>query len=537
MWRRHATTALLWTCLGLSAGCGPSVRPAAPRHADQPTPSRAQPDRGREEAARAPRGPTQVVVAPARRNRKPPVVPRRDVFGAGAISTADPGAGLFDDGSQAGAVPSDESTPPPPPPAADPSRLAAAGIRRLDGAHLTLYTDLPPSPDVDELPQVFDAAVDPWCDYFRLPRQRAAAWKIVAYVIDRKERFQATMLLPDDLPPFLHGYQRGLQLWLYEQPSAYYRRHMLLHEGTHAFMNGMLSGCGPPWYMEGLAELLATHRWHDGQLQLAYFPRRRDEVEQWGRIKIVRTEVAAGLLLALEEIMAYGPRAHLRTEPYAWCWAAAAFLDGHPAFADRFRQLPAYVHAPESDLTARFWQLVAEDRRQLNEQWQLFALNIDYGYDVAREAIEYAPPGEAFVDAREVRVQVDRGWQSTGLRLAADVPYHLVAAGRYQVGAGPPIWWCEPDGVTIRYVAGRPLGMLLAAVSDPLQPLAGVTPLAQPAAIGRDASVTFPMAGTLFLRINDAPAELADNRGEVTVRIAPAPPPAPPAPGGPDPPD
>jgi hypothetical protein len=466
------------------------------------------------------RGPAKVVVAKARRESKPPGVPAtvEDPGHATSSPDADPGPPV--PGPATDAPPLRDPILPPPPPDPDPARLAAAGIRRLDGAHLTLFTDLPASPDVDELPLVFDAAVAPWCAYFRVPPQRAATWKIVGHVIDRKERFQAAMLLPDDLPPFLNGYQRGHELWLYEQPSAYYRRHMLLHEGTHAFMNGMLAGCGPPWYMEGTAELLATHHWHDGQLQLAYFPRRRDEVEQWGRIKIVRTEVAAGRLLSLEEIMSFGPTAHLRNEPYAWCWAAAAFLDGHPAFAGRFRQLSDYVNPPGSDLTARFWQLFAADRRQLMEQWQLFALNVDYGYDVTREAIEYAPPGQEFVGAQEVSVRADRGWQSTGLRVAAGTPYHLVAAGRYQVAREPQIWWCEPGGVTIRYVAGRPLGMLLAAVSDPSQPLATLTPLAEPVAIGLEADVTFSTAGTLFLRINESPAELEDNAGEVTVRVA-----------------
>ena len=41
-----------------------------------------------------------------------------------------------------------------------------AGIRKLEGKHITLYTDLPAAREVDELPRVFDAAVPLWCDYF-----------------------------------------------------------------------------------------------------------------------------------------------------------------------------------------------------------------------------------------------------------------------------------------------------------------------------------------------------------------------------------
>ena len=57
-------------------------------------------------------------------------------------------------------------------------------------------------------------------------------------------------------------------------------------------MNTVMGGCGPPWYMEGMAEYLATHRWHDGRLTLGYMPPNRDEVPQWGRIRIIQDAVA-----------------------------------------------------------------------------------------------------------------------------------------------------------------------------------------------------------------------------------------------------
>ena len=52
----------------------------------------------------------------------------------------------------------------------------------------------------------------------------------------------------------------GREFWLFDQPTDYYVRHLLLHEGTHVFMVSFLGGCGPGWYMEGTAELLGTHR-------------------------------------------------------------------------------------------------------------------------------------------------------------------------------------------------------------------------------------------------------------------------------------
>src|SRR5687767_8851911 len=137
-------------------------------------------------------------------------------------------------------------------------RVAAAGIRILEGRHVRLLTDVPASAAVDELPRVFDAAVPEWAAYFELPpSQIRRRW--LAFLFQDRERFRALGLLPGDNPEFVNGYARGYELWLLEQPSDYYRRHLLLHEGTHALMQTQLGGAGPGWYMEGMAELLGTH--------------------------------------------------------------------------------------------------------------------------------------------------------------------------------------------------------------------------------------------------------------------------------------
>ena len=113
-----------------------------------------------------------------------------------------------------------------------------------------------------------------------------------ASLIDDPARFEAAGLLPSDLPKFLNGFTRQNECWLYNQTSPYYRRHLLLHEGVHGFMFTLLGRNAPPWYMEGMAELLATHRWQDGKLELPYFPKRPDEVPKLGRIEIVQKDFA-----------------------------------------------------------------------------------------------------------------------------------------------------------------------------------------------------------------------------------------------------
>jgi len=399
----------------------------------------------------------------------------------------------------------------------DDTQAAVGGVRKLSGKHLALYTDVLPNPDVDDLTAAFDAAVPLWCRYFEIPVERAANWQLTGFLMEEKNRFIGAGMLPADLPPFPNGYHRGKYLWVYEQKDAYYRRHLLLHEGTHAFMEEFLGSIGPPWYAEGMAELLGTHRWQDGQLTLAHVPQDKSETPGWGRVKIIQDEAAANRGLMPQAIMNFGPTAHRRVEPYGWCWGLAAFLDVHPRTQDAFRQLRGMVRDPE--LTSWFQQQLQADWQDLNEEWQLFVMNLDYGYDVGREAIvrkdaQHLPP-----EGATASVAADRGWQATGFRLEGGTTYRLEANGRYQVGQSSGIWWCEPNGITLHYHQGRPLGLLLGAVRDDTQPLAGLTPLARPEVIGAETTLRVRTPGTLYLRINESAARLSDNAGQIDVRI------------------
>lgn len=404
-------------------------------------------------------------------------------------------------------------------PKIDEERVAAAGIRKIAGKHLTLYTDLLEAPAIEELPQVFDAAISQWAEYFGIDAATAASWQQVGYLMQDKTRFVTAGLLPDDLPSFLHGYQRGSELWLYEQPSEYYRRHLLLHEGTHGFMKRFLGGAGPPWYMEGTAELLGTHRWQNEQLELRWFPEDKELTSFWGRIKVVQDEVRAGSGRDIVNILRFDKTAHLQVEPYAWCWAAAVFFDSHPAYRDRFRELRKF--APDDTLTfsQRFYDSLQDDWPSVARQWHVFIANLDYGYDVAREAIDPKPAVDLPPAGATVTIAADRGWQSTGYRLEAGAKYKLEASGRYQLADQPKIWWCEPNGVTIRYHKGLPLGILLGAVVDESAADGGAMPLVSPNAIGMGGEFPIEASGTLYLRINDSPAELKDNAGSLDIRI------------------
>jgi hypothetical protein len=420
-------------------------------------------------------------------------------------------------------------------PPIDDARVAAAGIRILPGKRLTLYTDLA-GEEIDRLPAVFEQAFPQWCKYFGVKESDHADWHVTGCLMKDKARFAAAGLVPGDLPPFEHGYSTGKTLWLYEQPSDFYRRELLLHEGTHCFMFTLLGDCGPPWYMEGLAEYLGTHRLADGRLTLGYMPRSRDEAPQWGRVRIIQDAVAQRRALKLKAVTEFSKTAHRETGPYAWCWAAVTLLDRHPRYRDRFHQLLRFVREP--DFNERFYRLFEPDWQELCEEWQLMVANMEYGYDVERSAVDFTPGKiEAGPEARTITIAADRGWQNTGLRLEAGKTYRLTASGRYQVAKSSPLplgegqgvraaeskspqtWWSEPGGVSIRYYQNRPLGILLAAVRPDHPPANSTTALIRPTVVGLGTTFSPSETGTLFLKINDSPGELDDNAGELKVEV------------------
>jgi hypothetical protein len=409
------------------------------------------------------------------------------------------------------------SAPWPPARNVDVRRLQAAGLRVLEGQHVRLVTDLAPSKAVDELPAVFDAAVPQWAAYFGMNAE-AVRGRWLAVVMADRQQVGALGLLPTDNVEFVNGYAKGYEFWLVEQPSDYYLRHLLLHEGTHAFMQTQLGGCGAPWYMEGMAELLGTHRWQDGRLELGVMPASREASPMWGRIKVIRDAAAAGDSWPLERVLAVDNSRSLEVDQYAWTWALAKLLDSHPRFQAPFRALREHVADPK--FNERFRAAFAESWSELDLEWNAYVAALDYGYDVPRMAMvhrEASPIGDA---GGRVKIVADRGWQSTGWQLLAGQSYRLSARGRYQIADDGRPWPCEPAGVTIEYHDGQPLGARLGALAPGDGENAS---FARPAIIGSGATLRPARDAVLYVRVNDSPAKLNDNAGELSLEIVLAP--------------
>ena len=184
-----------------------------------------------------------------------------------------------------------------------------------------------------------------------------------------------------------------------------------------------------------------------------------------------------------------------------------------------FRSLVDDAREGGSEFSRRLIKRLGDDWEDLSEEWQLFVAQAEYGYDVAKAAIERRPAQPLTGDEIRLKVSAERGWQSSGVRLEMGESYEVAAVGRYQISAGPPVWWSEPGGVTIRYYRGQPLGILQGAVRGDSFSRDKLTPLATPQAIGRKQVLSPSESGVLYLRVNESPRDLADNVGELLVRI------------------
>jgi hypothetical protein len=410
----------------------------------------------------------------------------------------------------------------PPPPEVDPARAQAAGLRILEGKHLRLITDLPSSPEIDRLPALFDDATPLWAKYLNVPAEAYADWKVQAYLMDREEPFRALDLYGGEVPDIRHGYQRGLEFWCRRQEElGYYQRHLFLHEGVHAFMSYCLGGIGPPWYAEGMAELLATHRLENGKLTLPVMPRSREEVPLWGRTKILRDAWAAGKAKMPEEILSFGGTAHRETEAYAWSWALCLFLSEHPTSKAAFAGMSAHVGDFAGDFTARLREELKEEWPTLEADWTLLAAEMDYGYDVAAN-VPVRRNASPLDGLRTIELSTDRGWQSTGAVLTAGETYKLVSQGAASVTAEETPIDFGPTGVTLWYFEGRPYGEVQYAIVDEGEPLAGQpSPLLRPQTIGESATFAPESGGTLYLRSNLPSSLRKKAQGAFTVELSP----------------
>ena len=458
----------------------------------------------------------------------------------------------------------------PPFPAINEKKAAEFGIRRIEGKNVTLTTDLPSSPGVDQIPAALDAAIPHICRFFNVDEQKFENWKINAFLMRNVDSFIEIGVL-DGPPRFLYGYSVCDRILAKDQGIEYYNRFLLLHELVHSFMHEVFGDLRPRWYSEGTAEYLALHLWNPAakSIEIAQFQTDPEATPGFGRLQEIREIVRAGKAPTLREILAFEPRDYVRTSTYAWSWALVAFLNESPKYRDVVERLPYWSTYREPNRV--FVESLGDRWGELENDWADFVGRIDFGYDFDATAVD-ATPGRPFDEAAAedgnaavvVEAAANRGWQNSGVALEAGTTYRLATAGRFALNveeAGKKLEF-EAPGATFRYVEGAPLGRLQAVVvpleSATLDEFYSLTSAnggkgedakgatktvgglkrenraneatsaprgtLEPwdAAVGFEtstATLTPKRSGTLFFRINDAPGNLAKNAGSVKIQI------------------
>ena len=399
----------------------------------------------------------------------------------------------------------------------DLARVADARVFVTSGKHIDLYSDIDDDAKRQQWVNLFDDATTQWCKLFDIDPQTTRPWRMTAVIMENETRITNAGLIPEDLPKFPAGYNRGHEFWVYLQKDEYYTRHLILHEGTHAFMQWLLGSSGTPWYSEGMAEWIALHHWDGQSVTLNQTITDKAQTPGWGRVGLLKKLLAEGEPKSLDDVFNIPPTAFRDVKSYAWSWAACEFLAHHRLSKEPFAQLPKQLRGSLRQFKTAFRTELKPHWQTLSRDWYLYIHEVDYGTDITAAALGTTTAN----DDGSVSVSAVSSWQSTGISVKPSDQFKIVSSGDFIVGETTKPWRCEPNGITVQYYDGHPLGKLMAAViGDGPEQIVPV-PVGGTSGVGGDSekSVTFNRAGVLALRINESPAKLGDNSGRLKVTI------------------
>lgn len=401
-------------------------------------------------------------------------------------------------------------------------RLELLGIQCYESPHLKLYTDIDPE-QAKKLPAVLEQAYPALQKYFGPlpPNREGTEFQVTGYIMQDRERFEKADLIPGLLAQIINGRHQGAQFWMNAQTEEYYLKHLMLHEYTHCYSMIMEDISAPVWYLEGIAESMATHHvGADGKIQFNVMPHNKNDFGGLGRISLIQDAVKSAPPKTMLEVMQLGPDDFVDANAsYAWSWALSQFFDKHPHYQTEFRKLARHMQGP--GFTEKIKTMIGPDLIAANDAWLLFIRNLQPGYDSERAMITFQPGKDLATDASVTQeITSDRGWQSSGVHVTRGETYAVSASGMFTLAQKPKPWQSTADGITFQYFNGQPLGRLLMMIrpdpgNDPtrMQTLLRVYPQ------GSQATWMAPATGTLYFRLNDAWDSLHNNEGAVQVTV------------------
>jgi len=393
------------------------------------------------------------------------------------------------------------------------------GLKRFSKDQWTVITDLPIDQEIESWPVLLDQALMAWCQKWGVDVSIAKTWPLTIHCIGDRKVFEQSGLL-EGVPGFDDGFQQADRVFFFEQPSIYYRRHLLIHEATHWVMSHIFGGGGAPWFMEGMAEVEGTHRLDQGVLNLGIIPSDPQMVPHWGRFKRLSESIAAKGVPSMRRILGYTNDRQDRMDRYSWSWAACVFFRNHPLYATH---LDTASKAP-LDYSMKLSEKLLVDLKDrwdwVERDWKLFVDEFDFGYQPQANAIALEDWTKANVEpaASEIEMELDvaKGWQFAQIFLKAGHRVRIQVDGLYVVRTeSQQVWESSPEGLTYQYFRHMPMGKTIGAFvsTDALKPL-------DVFGVGSQAEYEAPTDGWMLFRVNEPVGQRQDNSGKLNVRIA-----------------
>jgi hypothetical protein len=366
-----------------------------------------------------------------------------------------------------------------------------AGPADYRSQHFFLHTDLAPA-DAQELLDRLEYMLSIISAYWGRP----SSGIIECYVVDDLSKWPSGSLDPDGVRSIKNEAGVTISRKLGNANSflakatvyATAKRGVAQHEAVHAYCHQAFGTTGPVWYSEGMAEM--GQYWKKGEKAVTCDP-------------VIVEYLKASEPKSLNEIVNGFEATGDSWQNYAWRWALCHLLANNTNYAAKFRPLGLAIL---SEKNASFEQAYGDMADEISFEYKFFLTHLDIGYradlcswDWKRKFLVLKGPLSV-----TAKVHAQRGWQATGATLLADQPYEINAKGTWQISAdGKPL---NADGDAEGN--GRLEGVLLDKFA-----------LGEPFELKAASTYTPAAKGNLYLRCKDAWNELADNKGQITVKL------------------
>ncbi|MFN0199372.1 MAG: hypothetical protein ACKVT0_21690 [Planctomycetaceae bacterium] len=260
------------------------------------------------------------------------------------------------------------------------------------------------------------------------------------------------------------------------------------HEAVHAYCGQTFGTTGPVWYAEGMAEM--GNYWKEGD---------RSVNCREGVIRYIRESEPK----SLNEIVNSNEQTGDSWQNYAWRWALCHLLENNPNYRERFRPLGLGLLSKQKVSFEAVYGSMADE---ISFEYLFFLKTIEAGYRIDLCAWDWKAKFKVLKGTRsqQVKVQAAKGWQPTRVLADHEATYECEASGTWSLTPGGSMLTADGDADG----SGKLLGVIL----DDYE-------LSEEFEIGAGKSFTVPRSGKLYLRCRDGWGELADNTGQITIKL------------------